>query len=89
MHYSCVSIPPALAYSPDLAVLLSKLLKGSIYFIIVLIHSLILSPDHPEDIRDATHTPKQEGQHLSLIFGSVFSGNVHQQHICVADGLYA
>ena len=40
MHYSCVSIPPVLAYSPDLAVLLSKLLKGSISFIIILIHSL-------------------------------------------------
>ena len=45
-----------------------------------------------EDIQDATHTPKREGQHLSLTFGTVLGGNVHQWHICnkcVADGLYA
>ena len=45
-----------------------------------------------EDIRDATHTPKREGRHLSLTFDTVLGGNVHQRHICnkcVADGLYA
>ena len=45
-----------------------------------------------EDIQDATHTPKWEGRHHSLIFGTVLGGNVHQWHICnkcVADGLYA
>ena len=48
MHYSRVSIPPALAYSPASAVLLSEILKGSISFIIALIHSPVLSPDHPQ-----------------------------------------
>lgn len=48
MHYSRVSIPPALAYSPASAVLLSELLKGSISFIIALVHSPVLSPDHPQ-----------------------------------------
>ena len=48
MHYSRVSIPPALAYSPASAVLLSEVLKGSISFIIALIHSPVLSPDHPQ-----------------------------------------
>ena len=45
-----------------------------------------------EDIRDATHTPKQEGQHLSLTFCTVLGGDVHKWHICnkcIADGLYA
>ena len=49
-----------------------------------------LSPNY-EDIRDATHSPKREGQHLSLTFDTVLGGNVHQRHICnkcVADGLY-
>ena len=55
MHYSCVSIPSALAYSPDSAVLLSKLLKGSISFIIVLILSPILSPDHPRHYLHICH----------------------------------
>ena len=27
-----------------------------------------------EDIRDATHTPKREGRHLSLTFGTVLGG---------------
>ena len=30
-----------------------------------------------EDIRDATHTPKREGRHLSLTFGTVLGGNIH------------
>jgi len=48
MHYSRVSIPPALAYSPASAVLFSELLKGSISFIIALARSPVLSPDHPQ-----------------------------------------
>ena len=36
MHYSRVSTPPALSYSPASAVLLNELLKGSISFIIAL-----------------------------------------------------
>ncbi|KAF9051011.1 hypothetical protein BDZ89DRAFT_977141 [Hymenopellis radicata] len=36
MHYSRVSTPPALAYSPASAVLLNELLKGSISFIVAL-----------------------------------------------------
>ncbi|KIK67001.1 hypothetical protein GYMLUDRAFT_216838 [Collybiopsis luxurians FD-317 M1] len=36
MHYSRVSIPPSLAYSPASAVLLNELLKGSISFVIAL-----------------------------------------------------
>ncbi|KAJ6501997.1 nucleotide-sugar transporter-domain-containing protein [Mycena sanguinolenta] len=36
MHYSRVSIPPSLAYSPASAVLLNELLKGSISFLIAL-----------------------------------------------------
>ncbi|THU87709.1 hypothetical protein K435DRAFT_848881 [Dendrothele bispora CBS 962.96] len=36
MHYSRVSTPPALAYSPASAVLLNELLKGSISFVIAL-----------------------------------------------------
>ncbi|KAF8808988.1 hypothetical protein BYT27DRAFT_7222567 [Phlegmacium glaucopus] len=48
MHYSRVSIPPALAYSPASAVLLNELLKGSISFIIALTRSPVLSPDHPQ-----------------------------------------
>jgi solute carrier family 35 (UDP-sugar transporter), member A1/2/3 len=36
MHYSRVSTPPSLAYSPASAVLLNELLKGSISFIIAL-----------------------------------------------------
>ena len=48
MHYSRVSIPPALAYSPASAVLLNELLKGSISFIIALARSPVLSPDHPQ-----------------------------------------
>ncbi|KAF8163664.1 nucleotide-sugar transporter-domain-containing protein, partial [Crassisporium funariophilum] len=39
MHYSRVSIPPALAYSPASAVLLNELLKGAISFIIALARS--------------------------------------------------
>ena len=55
MHYSRVSIPPALAYSPASAVLLSEVLKGSISFIIALIHSPVLSPDHPEHYLHIRH----------------------------------
>ncbi|PFH51702.1 hypothetical protein AMATHDRAFT_80138 [Amanita thiersii Skay4041] len=36
MHYSRVSTPPALAYSPASAVLLNELLKGAISFVIAL-----------------------------------------------------
>ncbi|RDB22162.1 UDP-galactose transporter [Hypsizygus marmoreus] len=36
MHYSRVSTPPALSYSPASAVLLNELLKGSISFVIAL-----------------------------------------------------
>ncbi|KAF9071070.1 nucleotide-sugar transporter-domain-containing protein [Rhodocollybia butyracea] len=36
MHYSRVSTPPSLAYSPASAVLLNELLKGSISFVIAL-----------------------------------------------------
>ena len=60
MHYSRVSIPPALAYSPASAVLLSEVLKGSISFIIALIHSPVLSPDHPDHYLHIRH------HHLSL-----------------------
>ena len=52
----------------------------------------IFSLDNREDIRDATHTPKREGRHLSLTFGTVLGGNVYQRHICyqcATDGLYA
>jgi UDP-sugar transporter A1/2/3 len=55
MHYSRVSIPPALAYSPASAVLLSEVLKGSISFIIALIHSPVLSPDHPQHYLHIRH----------------------------------
>ena len=55
MHYSRVSIPPALAYSPASAVLLSEILKGSISFIIALIHSPVLSPDHPQHYLHIRH----------------------------------
>ena len=55
MHYSRVSIPPSLAYSPASAVLLSEVLKGSISFIIALIHSPVLSPDHPEHYLHIRH----------------------------------
>ena len=42
-----------------------------------------------EDIPDAIHTPKLEGQHLSFIFDTVLGENVHRRHICnkcVTDG---
>ena len=57
MHYSRVSIPPALAYSPASAVLLSEVLKGSISFIIALIHSPVLSLDHPQHYLHIRHHP--------------------------------
>ncbi|KAF5338718.1 hypothetical protein D9611_013383 [Ephemerocybe angulata] len=43
MHYSRVSTPPHLAYSPASAVLLNELLKGSISFFIALSHSQVLT----------------------------------------------
>ncbi|KAF8912161.1 nucleotide-sugar transporter-domain-containing protein, partial [Gymnopilus junonius] len=46
MHYSRVSIPPSLAYSPASAVLLNELLKGSISFVIALLRSPILQQSH-------------------------------------------
>jgi hypothetical protein len=47
MQCTRVSIPPALCYSPSLAVLLHELLEGSISFRIALIHSPVLFPDYP------------------------------------------
>ncbi|TFK72741.1 hypothetical protein BDN72DRAFT_762908 [Pluteus cervinus] len=38
MHYSRISTPPALAYSPASAVLLNEILKGSISFVIALMN---------------------------------------------------
>ncbi|KAK0225788.1 nucleotide-sugar transporter-domain-containing protein [Armillaria fumosa] len=46
MHYSRVSTPPALSYSPASAVLLNELLKGSISFVIALAR-----------VRDPSETP--------------------------------
>ena len=54
MDYSRVSIPSALAYSPASAVLLS-VLEGSISFIIALIHSPVLSQDHPQHYLHIRH----------------------------------
>lgn len=42
MHYSRVSIPPALAYSPATAVLMNELLKGTISLVIALSRSPVL-----------------------------------------------
>jgi len=47
MHYSRVSIPPSLAYSPASAVLLNELLKGSISFIIAFCRSPHFSANPP------------------------------------------
>ena len=71
MHYSRVSIPPALAYSPASAVLLSELLKGSISFIIALIHSPVFSPDHPQHyihIRHYHHPSSSSTRHWKPSF---------------------
>ncbi|KAF9557156.1 hypothetical protein CPC08DRAFT_725287 [Agrocybe pediades] len=43
MHYSRVSTPPSLSYSPASAVLLNEILKGSISFIVALSRSPLLN----------------------------------------------
>jgi len=46
MHYSRVSTPPSLAYSPASAVLLNEILKGSISFLVALSRSPLLNQQH-------------------------------------------
>ena len=67
MHYSRVSIPPALAYSPASAVLLNELLKGSISFIIALSRSPVLSPDHPHH-PSASSTRHRKSSFLDIFY---------------------
>ncbi|KAF9469404.1 nucleotide-sugar transporter-domain-containing protein [Collybia nuda] len=52
MHYSRVSTPPALSYSPATAVLLNELLKGSISFIIALsrVREVVETPWHRKSL---------------------------------------
>ncbi|KAF5386730.1 hypothetical protein D9615_001529 [Tricholomella constricta] len=52
MHYSRVSTPPALSYSPASAVLLNELLKGSISFLIALsrVREVVETPWHRKSL---------------------------------------
>ncbi|KDR73709.1 hypothetical protein GALMADRAFT_142162 [Galerina marginata CBS 339.88] len=79
MHYSRVSIPPALAYSPASAVLLNELLKGSISFIIALFRSPLLQHPHqanthyPLTRRKPVSTPLLYVHAFTDLCGEVFS----------------
>ncbi|KAF8197582.1 nucleotide-sugar transporter-domain-containing protein [Pholiota molesta] len=72
MHYSRVSIPPSLAYSPASAVLLNELLKGSISFIIALFRSPVLY-QQPLTRRKHVITPFLLWTAFSDLCGEIFS----------------
>ena len=72
MHYSRVSIPPSLAYSPATAVLLNELLKGSISFVIAFLRSPVLN-HHPLTRRKPTNTPFLWWSAFSDLCGEIFS----------------
>ncbi|KAF8969617.1 nucleotide-sugar transporter-domain-containing protein, partial [Flammula alnicola] len=72
MHYSRVSIPPALAYSPASAVLLNELLKGSISFVIALFRSPVLH-QHPLTRRKPINTPFLWWTAFADLCGEIFS----------------
>jgi hypothetical protein len=63
-----LTLPPALAYSPALAILFNELLKGSISFIIALARSPVLSPDHPQHHLHHYHHPSSSTRHRRLSF---------------------
>ncbi|KAF5330877.1 hypothetical protein D9619_005281 [Psilocybe cf. subviscida] len=55
MHYSRVSIPASLAYSPATAVLMNELLKGSISFMVAFSRSPVLQHPQPNLTRRPPH----------------------------------
>jgi len=72
MHYSRVSIPTSLAYSPATAVLLNELLKGSISFVIAFLRSPVLN-HQPLTRRKPTSTPFLWWSAFADLCGEIFS----------------
>lgn len=58
MHYSRVSIPPSLAYSPASAVLLNEILKGSISFVVAVWR--VANADQRKPFAGALFSPVQQ-----------------------------
>lgn len=72
MHYSRVSIPTALAYSPATAVLMNELLKGSISLVIALLRSPVLH-QQPLTRRKSMNTPLLWWTAFSDLCAEIFS----------------
>lgn len=68
MHYSRISTPPELSYSPASAVLLNEILKGAISFIMALYNTATSSSDFPRYT-----SPQSPLKKLSNVFSSVCS----------------
>ncbi|EGO21218.1 hypothetical protein SERLADRAFT_452357 [Serpula lacrymans var. lacrymans S7.9] len=71
MHYSRVSTPPHLAYSPAAAVLTNELLKGSISFVIAL-----------GRVRDAADTPWSSRKTFGGVLQSFFPWSAAFRQVC-------